>query len=46
MPASRAELRRVAKLCHPDLTRHLPAAEQAARAVQLARATATFHSLR
>jgi hypothetical protein len=46
MPTSRAELRRLAKLCHPDLTRHLPAAEQAARAAQLARATAAFHGLR
>ena len=45
MPSSRAELRRLAKHCHPDLTRHLPAAEQAARAAQLARATAAFHGL-
>ena len=44
-PSSRAELRRLAKHCHPDLTRHLPAAEQAARAAQLARATAAFHGL-
>jgi|GEM_PF-2794371 len=46
MPASRAELRRLAKLCHPDLTRHLPAVEQASRAAQLALATALFHGLR
>lgn len=46
MPTTRAELRRLAKHCHPDLTRHLPAAERAARAVQFARATAAFHGLR
>jgi len=46
MPASRAELRHLARLCHPDLTQHLPVAEQASRAAQLARATAAFHGLR
>ncbi len=44
--ASREELRRLALQCHPDLTRHLPPAEQDARAALLARATAAFHGLR
>jgi hypothetical protein len=44
--ATREELRRLALACHPDRTRHLPPAEQDARAALLARATAAFHGLR
>ena len=43
--ATREELRRLALACHPDRTRHLPPAEQDARAALLARATASFHGL-